>query len=658
MAFQLHFRLCRLGFLAIMPIWLVVSSAEGQLLKPPTPAVPAEMPAGAVPTPAAQSLPPRHLAPPTDLPFSIATPHLRPTPLPTPGATGSAQPKPAARKADEGGPYLSQLGQILSGSEKPLPVHVYFVGAQELTAVQVAQGASIVQALALWAGNRPLWVSHGPNIVEGQFNVVVGTVSDCRNYLSQQEADQITNGFLGIRKIGQSSDGYILLVVGRTVADLDDTVLGLGLVRPGWVLYPDASSTPIKKVILPTDHVPFFRLEPLHPDAEESFDSLTDEGVKFIPSPGGGVSFQVFFPGYVRIDPNAQATLRVHFRTVAQTFGSSGTVEAKLNGQDLGHPTIGAAPTVGHLAEFKFPVKLFQPGLNQLNINTPVYGDSTLVLPKLPTDPKLPDLRLAARDFYPFIGQPDGSNLAVLLADRDPATLNAAWTLLARFAQAANTFFYAAQITYSEYDPARNVLIIGEYSRLPASAQRLVTLQAFQQANINTPLADLEKAASGLNLRQVIVNLLHWVESKVGGQAAEQQGQAHARGLVETNLGVMVSSPPRQSGQGWTLLVTAFGQAALLPRVKNLVQPAFWDQIRGDIIRWGDTPDSLQAHVPGEIKTGAIDYLVEFPLGERVPFKVWIGMVVVLLILFVMVTGWLLTKVDEDLYVTRKKGRL
>ncbi|MBV9275472.1 MAG: cellulose biosynthesis cyclic di-GMP-binding regulatory protein BcsB [Verrucomicrobia bacterium] len=537
-------------------------------------------------------------------------------------------------------------------------VHLNFVGPQELTNVQVAQGASIVQALALWAGYRPLWVSHGPNIVEDQFNVVIGTVSDCRNFLSQQEADQITNGFLGIRKIGHSSDGYILLVLGRTVADIDSTVLGLGFVRPGWVLYPDASSTPIKQVILPTDHVPFFRLEPLHPDAEESFDSLTVEGVKFVTMPGGGVSFQVFFPGYVRIDPNAQATLRVHFRNVAQTFGSSGSVEAKLNGQDLGRPTMGPAPTIGQLGEFKFPVKLFQPGLNQLTINSPVYGDSSLVLPKLPTDPKLPDLRLTASDFYPFIGQPDGSNLAVLLADRDPATLDAAWTLLARFAQSANTFFYAAQITYSEYDPARNLLIIGEYSRLPPSAQRLVSLEAFQQANINTPLADLEKAASGLNLKQVIANFVHWVNGKVNGQADKQKGLAHQRGPAETNFGVMVSSPPHQAGQGWTLLVTAVGQDALLPRVKNLVQPAFWNQIRGDIIRWGDAPDSLRAHVPGETKTGDVDYLVEFPFGERVAFKVWIGMVACLLILFVMVTGWLLTKMDEDLYVTRKKGRL
>jgi len=651
MAFRLHFQLCALGFLVVTPIWLVASSAEAQLFKAPTPTAPVE-------APAAQSPTPRRLAPPTDLPFPISTPHLRPTALPSPHTTGSSVPKPAARTTNEGGPYLSQLGSILSGSTKPLRVHLSFVEPQGLANVQVAQGASIVQALALWAGYRPLWVSHGPNIVEDQFNVVIGTVSDCRNYLSQQEADEITNGYLRISKIGGSSDGYILLVLGKTVADIDSTVLGLGFVRPGWVLYPDAPSTPIKQVVLPTDHVPFFREEPLHPDAEESFDSLTAEGVKFVTLPGGGVSFHVFFPGYVRIDPNAQATLRVHFRAVAQTFGSGGPVEAKLNGEDLGHPTIGNAPAVGHMAEFKFPVKLFQPGLNEFTVNTPVYGDSTLVLPKLPTDPKLPDLRLTARDFYPFIGQPDGSNLAVLLADRDPATLDAAWTLLARFAQAANTFFYAAEITYSEFDPARNVLIIGEYSRLPPSAQRLVSLEAFQRANINTPLADLEKAASGLNLKQVIANFVHWVGSKVSGRVSEQQGPAYQWGSAESNFGIMVTSPPRQVGQGWTLLVTAFGQRALLPRVKDLVQPAFWDQIRGDIIRWGDVPDSLRAHVPGETKTSDFDYLVEFPFGERVAFKVWIGMVACLVILFVMVTGWLLAKMDEDLHVTRKKGRL
>jgi hypothetical protein len=636
-----------LGFAAVIA-WLGLSPAAGQLYPAATPGVTAEtprIPQSTSPNPSPTSNRRRLV------PRSEASPRLRPTASPAPNS-------------DARGPYLSQLRTILSGSTKPLLVHLVFVGQKEITNVQLAQGASIVEALALWANYRPVLVSTGPGIEADQFNVLVGTLNDCRNYLSPQEADQTTHSLLSIRRISPAEDGYLLLVLGRAPEQIDEAVLSLGLVR---VQFPDSAFAQIDQVILPSAP-PFFRQEPLRPDFEETFEELKADGVLFAPLAGGGISCQLFFPGYVRIDKGAEATLRVDFSAHTRTFRSSSSVVAKLNGQELGRPQIGTSSSESSQAEFKFSVQQFQPGINLLTIGSPepqnrvqnnqdlrVYADSSLELPKLPTDPKLPDLRLETRTFYPFIGQPDGSNLAVVLADHDMATIEAAWTLLARLAQSANTFFYAAQFTWGDYEPGRHALIVGSYAHLPAYAQRLVALQAFEEAHINTPLADLEQAASGTNLKQLIAFFLHQDDQAKARSQAEQTPRSPTQsGIAQYEEGVMVSSPPAVSGHGWKLVVTGFGKDAPLPQVQRVVQPAFWNQIRGDIVRWGDLPATMQAHVPGDKNPNDVNLMVEFPFGERLDYRLWLGLVAVLMILFVMFTGWMLGKMDEDLTLRTK----
>lgn len=641
----LIFRL--LGFVALID-WLWLAPAAGQLYPPETPGVTAGTPAVLQPTPPSPAPTSNQRRP---LPRSQASPRLRATTSPAPNS-------------DARGPYLSQLRTILGGSTKPLQVHLCFVGQKEITNVQLAQGASIAEALALWANYRPVLVSTGPGIEPDQFNVLVGTVDQCRNYLSAQEADKTTHGLLSIRRIGRTEDGYLLLVLGRAPEEIDDAVLSLGLVR---VQFPDSAFAQIDQVILPSAP-PFFRQEPLRPELEETFADLKADGVLFGPLTGGGVSAQLFFPGYVRIEKGAEAILRVHFSSHARTFRSSDSVAAKLNGHDLGRPRIGTSSDEGNQAEFKFPVQQFQPGMNLLTIGSPepqsrtqnnqdlrVYADSSLELPKLPTDPKLPDLRLETRTFYPFIGQPDGSNLAVVLADHDQTTVEAAWTLLARLAQSANTFFYAAQLTWGDYDPGRNALIVGGYPHLPPYAQKLVALQAFEEAHINTPLADLEDAASGTNLKQLIAYFLHHDDqARARSQAEQTPSSATKTGGAQYEVGVMVSSPPALAGQGWKMVVTGFGKDAPLPQVRRVVQPAFWNQIRGDIVRWGDLPSTVQAHVPGETNQSDVNLMVEFPFGERLDYRFWLGLVAVLMILFVIFTRWMLNTMDQDLTLRTK----
>ena len=587
--------------------------------------------------------------------------------LPVPAAVPVKSPAPPLVNRD---PYLSDLDEILGNSDKPLPVHVCFPDKAELSDVQIAQGASISQALALHAGYRPLLPSYGPELVPDQFNVIIGTVEQTRRFLSEQEAKKITKGYVAIQRLQTGvKKGFVLLVTGRTPEDVDGTILSLGFVQ---VQFPDTASATIREVILPTTPV-FIREAPLEAEKSLAFAELQKGGVPIKPLPTGGVSLDLFFPGYFRTDSEAPVTINLHYLLQGRTFQSSNSIVVRINGREISVIQSAARPSAGGGMErsLSFPLKVFQYGRNLLEITTSspavasgsndslrVFGDSELGMPKIETGPNLPDLRLVTRTFYPFVGQPDGSDLAVLLTERNEDIITASWTLLARLAQSANTLLYAAQLTFDQYDLRRHVLVVGTYDHLPPAFRSIVAFRAFDEAHVNVPLAELDSLSSGTNLKQLIEQLLD--------QRREREEELNQKvklanlpqvSLADRDFGVLAMAPPPSPTRGWSLVVTAFTSVGVLQRVESLVQDPFWKQVKGDIDRWKELPASFQARVPGEVRANAAASLVEMPLGERVDFRIWVGVVSGTLLLFVIMTVRLMGKFDEAFILRQGKPR-
>lgn len=585
-------------------------------------------------------------------------------------AADAKNPAPVANRHD---PYLSDLDALLSASAQPCELHLCFAGDPELTDVQIAQGAAITQALALRAGYRPLIISHGPDPEPGKFNVLIGTVEQLRAYFTDQEAKRITKAYLGLQPMRapgadrKPSGGFVLVVAGRTPEDIDNAVLSLGMIQ---VRFPDTATTPIREVMLP-ESAPFFRQSPLESEKSLTFAQLRDRGSVFVAEPTG-VSVDLFFPGYLRNESTAEVKLNLHYFLRARAFRSTGALKVQLNGHDLNaRETVASSSASGGTeSSFVFPIREFEYGRNVLQITVPaaatettgkdlhIYSDSTLALPKLETGPKLPDLRLTSRTFYPFIGQPDGSDLAVLLAGREPETIDAAWTFLCRLAQAANTFFYAAQLTSGEILPRRHVVAIGTYNHLPAPFRALIAFRAFDETRRNVPLAKVDSASSGMNLQGLIERFLDEHRKPAAAQN-EDRKPAGLPGVSEADreYGVLATAPPTVPDQGWSLVLTAFTQQNLLHRVQSLVRPAFWDQLSGDIVRWKEEPSSLQARVPGEAPKVVQVRRVELPLGERLDFRIWVTLVAVLLVVFVIITARVLSKFDEALLFRQRRSQ-
>jgi hypothetical protein len=586
---------------------------------------------------------------------------------PTPAATALKSPVPPLVNRD---PYLSDLEEILGSAEKPLPVNVCFPDKTEISDVQIAQGASITQALALHAGYRPLLPSYGSEVVPDQFNVIIGTVDQVHHYLSEKEAKKITKGYVAIQRLQAGvKQGFVLLVTGRAPEDVDSTILSLGFVQ---VQFPDTASATIREVILPSTPT-FIRQAPLEADKSLPFVELQKGGVPIKPLPTGGVSLDLFFPGYFRTDSNAQVTINLHYLLPGRTFQSSSSIVVRINGREISTDQSAARPSAGGGTErsLAFPLKMFQYGRNLLEITTSspasttgnndslrVFGDSELGMPKMDTGPNLPDLGLVSRTFYPFVGQPDGSDLAVLLVERNKEIITATWTLLARLAQSANTLLYAAQLTFDQYDLRRHVMVVGTYDHLPPAFRSIVALRAFDEAHVNVPLAELDSLSSGTNLKQLIEQLLdqrrqHEEELNQKVKLANLPQVSSA----DRDFGVLAMAPPPSATRGWSLVVTGFTSVDVLRRVQSLIQDPFWKQVKGDIDRWKELPDSFQARVPGETRANAAASLVEMPLGERVDFRIWVGVVAGTLILFVITTVRLMGKFDEAFVLRQGKSR-
>ncbi|MGC3992123.1 MAG: cellulose biosynthesis cyclic di-GMP-binding regulatory protein BcsB [Chthoniobacteraceae bacterium] len=418
---------------------------------------------------------------------------------------------------------LSDLIKVLSAQKQSIALNLCFAGTDTPDESQIMQGSAIVEGLALRADYVPLLVSHSAQLQPGKFNVLIGTVDQIAPILTPQERQNIRTGWVALKNIQGAGPGPVLVVSGKTREDMENAIISLGLVRE---LYPVSPSASIRDVVLPAQ-APFFRREPLHYDTTYTFQQLADNGVSLSMPAGGGLSLELFLPGDFPVNGEGNMSLQLHYQLKTSGLSASAAVAVKVNGQVVAQVTGSGEQTAffgGSGSGTDVPMSAFHAGHNVIEL-TPstggsftgnsaapvvnggglqVYSDSTLTVPKSTYVPSLPDLRVSCSTFYPFIGQPDGSNLAVLLADHQPETIDATFTLLAKLAQQCNTFLFAAQVGFSQsqMDPARHLVVVGEVKSLPAEFQNAVPMAAFAAGQLNVPLEQLNKAVSGVNLKQ------------------------------------------------------------------------------------------------------------------------------------------------------------
>jgi hypothetical protein len=691
---SLKFLAC-LGICAFltMPVFAQTRSAPenqpaSRIIGTPTPApfvLPTVTPRPvATPTPSADSIVDRILrGDPSRAPQPTPTPAQRRGPI-TPEELLRPDPELVQREAQIASTLpasfalnMSDLEEYLTGffPTRPLNLHLVFPRTGQISLKNITRGSAVAQAVALRTMDRPVYVSTSNGVRRRHFNVLIGTREELRNELHPEFLGRIRGSFLGLQPMRDEDENFALVISGVTDEQVDEAILSIGLVQRN---LPEAPFLSIQNVLLP-DRPVFFRQPPLQPRQIVSFEDLQNLDARIFQLAGGGLMVGINLAPDTFNRPAGNIRIRLHFSIGQQTIRTSRNLEVLIDERsvqvipwtastetDLGTRTI----------MLSIPYSEFRPGQNFLTLRPyqavasefalgtrseidsdfTVFNDSLVEIPNVARFARLPDLNLVGRTFFPFIGQPDGSELSVILLDRDLVTVETAWTFMAKVSQISNSFMYAAEFNFTPENNNRHVVAIGSYSSLPENYRSRLSNQAFSEVGRNV-----------LDLSNRVEDDLPWhkrwwerIRSEVvvirDGQSRSLREDRRSFEIIEESIilergprAVMTSFPRETNLTKWVLVVTARSPELLQERVRLVVQNEFWNRIEGVTFSWINSPSSITAVQP-EARFIELSFteIVALPTGYfGVSLRVFYIFFAVIFILFIFVTIIVLNKAQK-----------
>jgi Bacterial cellulose synthase subunit len=588
------------------------------------------------------------------------------TPSPTPKSLQDT-PAPSVPK----GSRLSDFADMLLASEDPLQVNLVFPDVDgEIGEQHLVRGAAVAQALALRAGYRPLTFSYSRQPLDEAMNVMIGSVEALRLYLPAEVAAKTTHSLLYLLKLADSGGRPALVVSGVTPAAVDEAILALGFANEK---LPDSDAAFIRGVELPSS-APFMRRSPIFPGTTLSFQQLQTGRSALRLGPDGAIVLSLFMSAMVAIPTDAKIQIDLHFFLRQRAFSGNKDLAVLLNGEpatQLSPSDISSAATEGLAGAISIPVNKFLPGKNEIVFQPDgmvgryaapdtfaVYGDSGIAFPRLDGQVPLPDLRTTCRTLFPFVGQPDGSEISVLVTSTDRSTTQATWTFLAKLAQEANTLLYNASVSFKNLSPRQHQIIIGLPEHLPPEYRNGIAeswLKSSQQRKTDKA-ADLRPVAPTRNLQYFLSEQAKRIFPTPTPAPSQKKGED----APDLRSACLTSVPNPSTTGRWTLILSAIDGATLEKRTHELIQPAFWDRIAGSAILWNSNPEAMRRFMPGaEVKQATFeDRDVQLPLGEKMSRNLWIVLCAVLFVVLVVLTVSLLGKFDGAVEARKHKSSL
>ncbi|MFP4357585.1 MAG: cellulose biosynthesis cyclic di-GMP-binding regulatory protein BcsB [Puniceicoccaceae bacterium] len=597
-------------------------------------------------------------------------------------AAPRAEPGPGAPlpEVEEGelNPFLmSSLDEVLQNrAPDSVRVHLTFPGSGLLTQEQVTLGAAIVQGLGLRTDLKPLLITYGPQMVPGRFNVLVGTTGELGEVLGSRLVGEIGDSGMCMIPMPNYEEEPVLVVTGADSRGINEAVLALGFVNMD---LPSAQSISIKRVLFP-ETPPYFGQPPVNPGETYSFADLQAVGAPIRPVRSGGIGVQVYFPADIFEKPSAQVSASIHFSVGQYTRRTSDAILVRLNGTEIVRTPWGETQPSeygGRFLTFSVPIGNFLSGRNLLEITTDsdggsefslgprftpandllIYTDSTIEIPNVPRGTRLPDLRKTSRTLYPFVGQPDGSEISFLLTDNREETVCAAWMLIAKLSQISNTFLYGSDVSFTYANPDRHLIVIGGQSRIPTTLRERIPEAMFSELGSRKDEEGYyeEEEHKPTAIGRFFTSIRdEFVKIEVN-EPAEENGEPGAGGeRRDGSIGpraVMTSFPSPEANSRWVLVFTARNDDLLLERVRQLVRLPYWSQINGYLFSWNDTPNSVRSLQPEKSfsEVSFQDTIVPVPLGYGVSLRVWYIIAGVVFLVFVLMTLLVLKHMDRTI---------
>ncbi|MBM3226899.1 MAG: cellulose biosynthesis cyclic di-GMP-binding regulatory protein BcsB, partial [Candidatus Tectomicrobia bacterium] len=500
-----------------------------------------------------------------------------------------------------------------------------------------------------------------PEVAHDQ--VLVGTRAELAPYLSTAMQEQITESFVGIYP-GDRDPRYVLLVIsGRDEAEVTRAAMAFASLN---FPFPEAPSMLVPALQLPT-LPPYTAKWQVHANGRYP---LHEFGVKT-------ASFQGMYTGQVRFEVSVAPDSFVYEDSVVElkfhlAYGAGLRRDSVLNIwlNDIFMAAIPLDKAEGAVYRdyaVRLPARALQAGRNTFrftphmmpllsgeciavqdaNLVLTVFDDTLLVLPNATHYARLPELALFARTGFPATIVPDGTDLAVQVAGEDSATLAAAWMLLGKLAQKVEMPLYHTTFSFQPPAQPKHRLVVGTLAHLDPQllAAAPVRLGTVSQVPYPTLPPRLPEERS----RTMVERWLRALGERFQVAApAERRRPDLVQMLQQSALGpwtlAMMFATPSQAPQT-TVLFVAAEPTSLWRGMQRGVEAAFWENLQGDVVLWGDTPASLAWQ-----RAGTTYHLGDIGLTSRLEYYAshypwfWSILTIVLLGLFAYLTRMLLRR--------------
>jgi len=294
--------------------------------------------------------------------------------------------------------------------------------------------------------------------------------------------------------------------------------------------------------------------------------------------------------------------------------------------------------------EVRIPVALLQPGPNRVELGArlvpavtgrcleqaddqlqlTVRADSSLRLPEHAPVAAVPDLRLLGRSAYPYAEAP---SLGLWLGDSDHRTVGAAWTLLARLAQVHGQALPGLRVSLGAQPAAdtQDLLLVGRPDQFPAARMAAAPLR---------PDGRILHSGQGLvaDAPTWWRRWLLWLSR--GLPPAEARPPIASLTLQGPALGRQAALMQWLDADDrlYTWLAAERGEV-LEERIGQLVEPAVWARLEGDVLLWRDEDHVHTQRVGDTALRGGAPWgmRLSFLFSQKPVYWLAIGLVVLLL---------------------------
>lgn len=527
-------------------------------------------------------------------------------------------------------PTLAQLDQLLGPGVGGIKDFLVISPKAEVDDSLLRAGSMITQALAFRLRYRPASMSYAgarlrktvptrpgrfPNlddsVLVGHDVVMVGTRDELAPYLPEDIIDQITDGFLGTYALDDDPSRLLLLVSGRTQEEIEKAARALGVLN-----YPfdNVDESVVHAVDVPDDAT-FLEKNLVEPDRVYHFSDFGYRTSSVRSSSAFDYPIRFDVPADLYASEDAKVEMKLDFsygagldpRSVINVFINNTFERAISLDQRTG------AILRGYLVNA--PLRSFQPGRNTIrfeialmsvnagkcqdvshheNMIFTLFDGSTVAFPSAFRVASQPDLQLLGRSGFPFTVMPHGHGLDVAVTDRSPSTVVAAWELMGKLAQTTGEFLDQTALHFTWAPTGNHLLVVGPVNTLDPLLLRS------SQANLSEGLAgvtDLPYQSSSLvpsveEASGFLKSLLQFV-SAAPPASPRLPPSVRSTGALN-DFGAIFSFESPDAPRHTVVVVTAQSAARLLDRVDDLVNPAIWSQLRGDITVWRGPKDPVQ----------------------------------------------------------------